>query len=1241
MSVMEEVKNHTVKWGQKFEFPCKMTSNASTGVLDPCTVRISVRKEIKGGRSYQKLGFTDLNLAEFAGSGLTSRKCLLEGYDARHRQDNSMLNVSLRMHMIQGDILFKVPSPSPKSKTALPQDNMALGLQPTDPAMATVGPVVTPVVTRVTTKDDPSANSVASGFDSLPKKKPPTQVLPTTIEHQQSFDLDPQSFIITDSGISESSEPPSSLLDFQSNLSLVASLPVSVGAPQTGSTVPGSQVVPTVGTVPGAIELGHSRNSSNTSQMSKGSGYSSFSHSQHSRQSSEGDSGHQRFRHGGKAGGGTVLTVGPATSSKSTTSSSSTAQSLVNGGASRFLTIANKKLLTSGLSSSSITASNGSGHPPGRMHPTKQQMMTANRLLMKLRIPQSPNSDSGDDVFVTPDVTILSEDEGGISDDRTESGVEEFGTPTSEIPLSKLVKIKSMNNLAVPKGTMFSDEEIDHPDGGFLLAGGALDDPHHLTPNLNLSRMKSLGNLSAYEREFGHTPVDLLQSKRDFETRRFSFAKMRSLTDLTGGDESDDVLVRRRRQLEAEEKGSSDESKAPSSLQLSPPGGVELANRFLPFQMRSSFHSGVYRKRSGIGYTRYIGIDDDPAAGSTTANGVLGSSNLTKINSLSTLPTVLPGERVNHVPFLTPNIGRKRFASTNTSTTSSPDENDPDALRLVATKAKATTPAVSPTSSVAKVIARSSVRGSSSSNNPFERNFRKSAPIGGVLVGQTDPANGPRPGLLTTSNSSGSVQKLQQVGGFFRQSDSNFYNIVRNYPIGKSSSANLESLKHRSSYNNFPLSLKPQSQQQQQQPLQKTSKGGLLGKGVLEPKGIIPLVGAKAVAVNHQPSTTTATTVTTTGNRVYHRFRSVVRVVLKFIIKGQSNQSTHDCHKSATSSTSISNGAATITGGSNAATAAATTCTTTTTTIATSTTITTTSTSTCSNSTSTTATISATSATVLKNICGLHRRLLDGSTRQLTSLTLATPSTSGAGTSSSGSSAISPSSTGTSVGTGAVMVTAVSCGPGSGCFAVPSADCTDMGALPPGGGTGTVVGSAAMVTVMGPSAAAVAAAAASGTGTGTGSLYVASSSSSSGFDASSASMLNNGTNNSSSLNLPSSLALRRPSANISGSIPMSETGSLDRMKSAAERRKKGAGHDGDSGMAPTLSGRVEDTRVNTGLIIDELLKNTKLDHLEDAENPTGLALYISSDGTTMVGSHEVHSRMPAGAFKQVVMETPR
>jgi N-terminal C2 in EEIG1 and EHBP1 proteins len=65
-------------------------------------------QEVKGGRTFQKLGFIDLNLAEFAGAGETTRRYLLEGYDTRHRQDNSMLKVTIRMDMLAGDILFKV-----------------------------------------------------------------------------------------------------------------------------------------------------------------------------------------------------------------------------------------------------------------------------------------------------------------------------------------------------------------------------------------------------------------------------------------------------------------------------------------------------------------------------------------------------------------------------------------------------------------------------------------------------------------------------------------------------------------------------------------------------------------------------------------------------------------------------------------------------------------------------------------------------------------------------------------------------------------------------------------------------------------------------------------------------------------------------------------------------------------------------------------------------------------------------
>ncbi|XP_049953286.1 protein FAM102A isoform X3 [Schistocerca serialis cubense] len=232
-SSREEVHEHTVRWGASFEFVCKMSANASTGVLDPCVLRVSVRKEVKGGRSFQKLGFCDLNLAEFAGSGETTRRYLLEGYDTRHRQDNSMLRVSVKMNMLSGDILFKVPSPSLKHKPVVVQEEGS------------------------ERRDDYSSGSVAgsvasgsSGFGSLPKKRPALF----------------SSELISGAG-QGATEPPE----------------------QPEGTV---SVAPEVDET---HELGHSRNSSNTSQMSRASGYSSLnSQSQHSRQSSSGDSGHIR-----------------------------------------------------------------------------------------------------------------------------------------------------------------------------------------------------------------------------------------------------------------------------------------------------------------------------------------------------------------------------------------------------------------------------------------------------------------------------------------------------------------------------------------------------------------------------------------------------------------------------------------------------------------------------------------------------------------------------------------------------------------------------------------------------------------------------------------------------------------------------------------------------------------------------------------------------------------------------------
>ncbi|XP_069775538.1 early estrogen-induced gene 1 protein-like [Narcine bancroftii] len=107
----EEVEDNCVQWQKEFRFTCKMGANPVTGVLNPSVCRMSVRKEMKGGKSFVKLGFVDLNLAEFAGAGFTARCCLLEGYDTKNtRQDNSILQVSISMQLVSGDPCFKTPS---------------------------------------------------------------------------------------------------------------------------------------------------------------------------------------------------------------------------------------------------------------------------------------------------------------------------------------------------------------------------------------------------------------------------------------------------------------------------------------------------------------------------------------------------------------------------------------------------------------------------------------------------------------------------------------------------------------------------------------------------------------------------------------------------------------------------------------------------------------------------------------------------------------------------------------------------------------------------------------------------------------------------------------------------------------------------------------------------------------------------------------------------------------------------
>ncbi|XP_035684577.1 protein FAM102A-like isoform X2 [Branchiostoma floridae] len=172
LSSREEVSEHCVRWRNKFKFACKMMANAATGILDPCICRISVRKEVKGGKTFTKLGFVDVNLGEFAGSGTTSRRYLLEGYDSKHRQDNSILKVNIAMTLLSGDPCFKAPD---MKQMVLPGERMDVSLQ-------------------LDCKADDGGGSLASGssgFGSLPRRNRPSVltsglVSPSSDELEQS-----------------------------------------------------------------------------------------------------------------------------------------------------------------------------------------------------------------------------------------------------------------------------------------------------------------------------------------------------------------------------------------------------------------------------------------------------------------------------------------------------------------------------------------------------------------------------------------------------------------------------------------------------------------------------------------------------------------------------------------------------------------------------------------------------------------------------------------------------------------------------------------------------------------------------------------------------------------------------------------------------------------------------------------------------------------------------------------------
>ncbi|XP_043068460.1 uncharacterized protein [Drosophila bipectinata] len=629
-SSREEVRNHRVEWNRSFEFPCKMSANASTGVLDPCHLRISIRKEMKGGRSYYKLGFIDLNLAEFAGAGLTSRRFLLEGYDLRHRLDNSMLRVSIKMHMLSGDILFKAPTPSLKSKQSKPSmddiTNAAtgVGLQtPTASALPTFG-----AGSGGSAVPLGGSGATLGGVASTQGMQAARTVSNTKEEVIAEIDREFFAAIVTDSGLSESSESAVTLTtdNLQQHASASnATTPVSQAAPGLG--IIGSNNYGTTGAAVGfsgnvvstanLMEIGHSRNSSNTSQMSKGSGYSSFSHSQHSRQSSEGDSGHaSRFR-------------------KSV--------SLLN------------RLNQKALNAMKLNIPHGRHHGPKNPEPQQTRPVVAaphSHVQTKFTLSTTVEYVSEEQLYATPNSTMAPGDS---------LAFEEFRTPMGEIAAPQFLPLAGGGGVATPGSTYRSagspshatqydsgetsdTEESLHEDSGDNDSG--LEENYH-TPRV--AKIKSMENLSILEMEFHKASMELdRNSPRRLKqlAEHAQIPKIKSLNNLCF-DEYAEQAVREEFQR-MHEQSLEERLRFQQHHNLRKNSTTSNGSSGKLFVKHVSHQSHHHIK---VGNAKFIGQDggDSPQTPHYP---------IQKMRSMGTIPDIV-SERIEADPFLTPTTERK------------------------------------------------------------------------------------------------------------------------------------------------------------------------------------------------------------------------------------------------------------------------------------------------------------------------------------------------------------------------------------------------------------------------------------------------------------------------------------------------------------------------------------------------------------------------------------------------------
>eukprot|EP00116_Pleurobrachia_bachei_P011529 sb/3471791/ len=102
------IQSHRVEWHEQFEFETKLKCNK--GELVSKILKVSVWREINGGRDSEKLGSFTIDLAERASYWDPEPiKCILHNNKNKSKglEGNSIVSVTTSMRRVSGDPLFK------------------------------------------------------------------------------------------------------------------------------------------------------------------------------------------------------------------------------------------------------------------------------------------------------------------------------------------------------------------------------------------------------------------------------------------------------------------------------------------------------------------------------------------------------------------------------------------------------------------------------------------------------------------------------------------------------------------------------------------------------------------------------------------------------------------------------------------------------------------------------------------------------------------------------------------------------------------------------------------------------------------------------------------------------------------------------------------------------------------------------------------------------------------------------